>query len=185
MRFKGDFIPNIKVLKSERGNLVIVRRPTSLVCPSHYYPCSSCFGFFSKGGIWRHICVGDRSDQPHGQILKNSNMLLVSALDRQSPVLASVLANMRGDEISRAVRNDPLIVKFMDILLVKYDGEKQHIVRQRARELGRLLMHIRKSDENFKDVDLNLVLFPPDSIWWWRKSVIWQPRESMTLWHCH
>jgi hypothetical protein len=87
-------------------------------------------------------------------------MLLANALDRQSPVVASVLANMRGDEISRAVKNDPLIVKFMDILLVKYDGEKQHIVRQRARELGRLLMHIRKSDENFKDEDLKSCLVP-------------------------
>jgi hypothetical protein len=123
MRYKGDFIHNIKVLKSERGNIVIVCRPTTLVCPSHYYPCSSCYGFFSKGDIWRHICVGDRSVQPHGQILKNSTMLLASALDRQSPVVASVLANMRGDEISRAVKNDPLIVKFMDIFSSSMTGK--------------------------------------------------------------
>jgi hypothetical protein len=33
-------------------------------------------------------------------------------------------------------------------------------VRQRARELGRLLMHIRKSDEVFKDEDLKSCLVP-------------------------
>jgi hypothetical protein len=160
IRYKGDFKHTISVLKAERGNIVVVRRPTSLLCPSHYYPCSSCFGFFSKLDIWRHICAGDRSDQPEGQTLKNSKVLLWSALDRQSNVLATVLANMREDEISRAVRNDPLIVKFMDILLVKYDGEKQHIVRQRARELGRLLMHIRKSDEILTYVDLRSCMVP-------------------------
>jgi hypothetical protein len=67
---------------------------------------------------------------------------------------------MRDEKISGAVRKDPLIFKFMDILLIKYDNEKQHIVRQQARELGRLLLHIRNSDENLKTVELRLCLVP-------------------------
>jgi hypothetical protein len=53
IRNRGDFSHNIEVLKSEKGNLVVIRRPSSLFCPTHYYPCLSCFGFFSKHDIWR------------------------------------------------------------------------------------------------------------------------------------
>jgi hypothetical protein len=160
IRNRGDFSHNIEVLKSEKGNLVVIRRPSSLFCPTHYYPCLSCFGFFSKNDIWRHLCAGERSNQPEGSLLRNSKVLLLSALDLHSPVLATVLADMREDKISGAVIMDPLIVKFMDIILIKNDNEKQHIVRQRGRELGRLLLHIRNSDENLNTVELRELQVP-------------------------
>ena len=160
MTNRGDFLHNIKVLSEERGNLVVVRRPLEVGDPSRYYPCGTCWGFHSKFDLWRHKCVGDRTAENEGSALRHSKMILLSALYKLNPKLADVLAQMRKDAVTDTVRSDRLILKLMSLELDKHDHKKPHLVRGRARDLGRLLNKIREMNENLKDCHMEDLLVP-------------------------
>ncbi len=63
-----------------------------------------------------------------------------------SPELWNVLGNMKNDDISSVVRNDFLILQLSQCLYNKHgsDPSKSEYIRQKAREMGRLLLRLRR-----------------------------------------
>ena len=161
MKNRGNFLHNIDVLKAKEGNLLVVRRPKEDIDASKYSPCSACLGFFSKYNLWSHKCVSE-NNKPSGNVLKESQTLLQSVLHKQSPQLIRVLNTLRHDPVTDAVKADRLICKFMDIELEKYDYQvtKERHTRSKARELGRLLLHVRNNNEQLDGCQFQDLLVP-------------------------
>ncbi len=63
-----------------------------------------------------------------------------------SPELWKILGNMKNDDISSVVRNDFLILQLSQCLYNKHgsDPSKSEYIRQKAREMGRLLLRLRR-----------------------------------------
>ncbi len=55
---------------------------------------------------------------------------------------ADILASLTDDEISLAVKGDELIVTFIASLVEKYGKTKMDYLRQRARQLGQLMVYV-------------------------------------------
>ena len=160
LKYKGNFKANIKVLKENNGTLIVVRRPKGEEDASKFVPCAACLGFYSKCELYRHDCVADKDKKPERHLLRESRILLSSALDNTSPLLAEVLVKMVDDEISQVAKNDPLILKMMGLLLEKHDSKQQNQIRQKARDISRLLLHVRKHREGMAEIDLRNLLIP-------------------------
>ena len=159
LKYKGNFVNNIKVLRDDSGSIIVVRRPSDEEDPSKYYPCTECYGFFSKFELYRHSCVATRNIKEK-HLLRDSKTMLASAINTPNPDLAKVIASMRDDEITQVVKNDSLIKKFLSDQLDRYDNRQQKMVRQRARDIARLLHHVRESDNDLADLELRHLLTP-------------------------
>ena len=164
LKYRGNFLHNISVLKEKRGNLVVVKRPDDeQTDASRYLPCPSCAGFFSKFDLWKHKCVGQacsRKEKSSHSLAREARVLLQSVLETENIELKKVLAAMIDDEVTAAVKADRLILKYANDQLELHDNEKPHLVRNKARNLGRLLIHIRKSNTELEQCDLENLLIP-------------------------
>ena len=165
LKNKGNFQRNIEVLRAKEGAIIVVRRPKEEADASKFYPCAACYGFFSKFELYRHRCVTDLNEnrkrpRPERHLLMESRTLLASAIDEHNPVLAEVLGSMIEDEVSEVAKADPLIKKFMSLLLEKHDNRQKQTTRQRARDIARLLLHVRKSHSDLAEIELRNLLVP-------------------------
>ena len=160
LKHRGNFKHNIQVLKENEGILIVVRRPTEKEDASKFVPCASCYGFYSKCELYRHACPVETEKRTEGHMLRESRMVLASALDPVSPILAEVLSHMADDEISQVAKQDSLILKMMHILLEKHDSKQQHHTRQKARAITRLLIHVRNHHQELAEIDMKQLLVP-------------------------
>ena len=153
----GNFEHNIRVLKAKVGEIVAVRAPTTPTPATHYYPCTKCLGFFSRGDLWRHQCVVKEQAS-----LKECRALLATALNKESPILNKILARMKTDKVTELIRTDELIRRFMNIQLDKYENDELKIplIRNRARDIGRLLKHIRENNPNLSHLGMKEMIDP-------------------------
>ena len=159
MKNRGNFEHNIEVLRRKEGTLIVVRSPSVAVSAGYYYPCTQCYGFFSKNDVWRHHCVSDVK-----VTAKQCRTLLSTALNKESPILNTILQKMKNDEVTQLIKHDPLIRRFLNQQLDKYEVEaapqKIALVRNRARDIGRLLHHIQKNNSDLKMCDLQELIVP-------------------------
>ena len=167
LKNRGNFLHNIAVLKAKKGTLLVVRRPDdNQTNASRFLPCGSCLGFYSRIDLWRHKCVGkdasqeEKSEERQRSMARESRVLLQSSLESDNPELATVLATMIKDEVTAVVKEDRLIRKFANDQLELHDNEKPHLVRGKARDLGRLLIHLKKNNKDLEDCGLESFLIP-------------------------
>ena len=163
LKNKGNFKKNIAVLRAKEGSIIVVRSPAEEQDASKFYPCSACYGFFSKFELYRHKCITDLKEahrRPERHLLRESRTLLASAIDETSPVLGEVLGSMMLDEITEVAKGDPLIRKFMNLLLEKHDNKQKQHTRQKARDIARLLLHVRNNNSELADIELRELLVP-------------------------
>ena len=94
--------------------------------------------------------------------VRDCRALLQTAVATESPILESVIANMRKDEITDLIRNDSLIRRFMHNQLEKYENDVQKIplIRSRSRDVGRLLNQIHKSNPTLRGKVLQDFILP-------------------------
>ncbi|KAL1250967.1 hypothetical protein QQF64_018763 [Cirrhinus molitorella] len=73
-----------------------------------------------------------------------------------SPELWKILGNMQNDDVSAVVRNDFLILQFSQCLYHKHgsDPTKSVYIRQKVREMGRLLLSLRRKAIATEDDDM-------------------------------
>ena len=157
LRHLGNYHHNLTVLETGKGELIVLRRPSAneKCDPSDFLPCSYCLGFLKRQELWKHVksCKfkPENIDTPKFQkVQETSKLLLYPAIssDSNSLCLSKIFATMRSDNVSIVARNDWLI-KQIGVLLVEKYGEKQNsLVSQKMRELGRLLLELRKTDSN-------------------------------------
>ncbi len=160
IRNKGDYEHNCQVLKSGEGEIVTkkqVKNPSISV--RDFLPCQHCFAFYRKTDLWRHerSCKARKGDQKSSERTKKS--MVHSAASRLLPMsefltggCEEIIHIMHQDDISRHIRNDPLICNYGNALSAKYDNDKSQFayIAQKMRELGRFVVAVNELDRSVK-----------------------------------
>lgn len=156
LRLLGNYHHNLTVLETGKGELIVMRRPSSSSeksSPEDFLPCPSCCGFLKRHDLWKHAksCKfrpESMKDAPKYQkVQQNAKLMLFPAIyNDSSGILSKLLATMKSDEISAIARNDELI-RAVGVMLLEKHGEKQNnLVSQKMRELARLVMQLRETE---------------------------------------
>lgn len=160
IRNKGDYEHNCQVLKSGEGEIVTkkqVKNPSISV--RDFLPCQHCFAFYRKTDLWRHerSCKARKGDQKSSERINRTRVH--SAASRLLPMsefltggCEEIIHIMHQDDISRHVRNDPLICKYGNALSAKYYHDKSQFayIAQKMRELGRFVLAVNELDKSVK-----------------------------------
>ncbi|XP_022074150.2 M-phase phosphoprotein 8 isoform X2 [Acanthochromis polyacanthus] len=160
IRNKGDYEHNCQVLKSGEGEIVTkkqAKKPTISV--RDFLPCQHCFAFYRKTDLWRHerSCKARKGDQKSSESTKRTRGH--SAASRLLPMsefltggCEEIIHIMHQDDISKHIRNDPLICKYGNALSVKYEHDKSQFayIAQKMRELGRFVLAVNELDKSVK-----------------------------------
>ena len=157
LRLLGNYHHNLTALETGKGELIVMRRPSSSgekSSPEDFLPCPSCFGFLKRHDLWKHAksCKFrpeyERCPEiSEGIIQQNAKLMLFPAIyNDSSSILSKLLATMKSDEISAIARNDELI-RDVGVMLLEKHGEKQNnLVSQKVRELARLVMQLTETE---------------------------------------
>ena len=147
IRNKGNFSHNATVMESGIGKLVPCKRPKEDQWSKDFMHCAYCQGYFSRKSLWRHLAVckfkpSDYKTKPG----KNRVQSLCSLTSPAPPGFQSgfwqLLKDMNQDKVVFEIRNDWCIMELGKHMYRKY-GLKLRMheyIRQRMRELGRLLV---------------------------------------------
>lgn len=153
MRNKGNFRHNSAVLQDGTGPLKVKRRPKTIAQAGKFIHCMYCQGLYIRKEIWRHVrkCPCKPEDKALDKKPGRTKVLGLaaaqeSALCQQiSSGVWKLLSVMKQDEIASVVRNDLCIIQFAQSLYNKHgqDPTKYEYMRQKLREVGRLLLCLR------------------------------------------
>ena len=158
IRNLGNHAHNCQVLREGHGVLIVAYRPNQKVSPDAYGPCIHCFAYHVRTDLWRHQCplkpARPQQTDGAGRMLRRVSGRVASASDLLKPPpsgitfqLNQVLSAMKRDEVSLVVRNDTLIVGLAKREYAKlgHDVDQHGYIRNRIRELGRLVIQLRKN----------------------------------------
>lgn len=155
LRLLGNYHHNMKVLEIGEGELIVMRRPSNNEScdPKDFLPCSYCYGFLKRQDLWKHgsSCQFKPAEtKKHQNLQANARMMIASATNKgTSSKMCEVITSMRNDEITIVAKNDELIKEVGEMFVMKH-GKKtvQSHVSSKMRELARLLVQLRKCDNN-------------------------------------
>jgi len=158
LRNEGNFRHNINVLKKKKGEIIVVRRPSSMKT-SHedYLPCLTCLGFFYKADLYRHEC-GSTTESESSSI-RSSRQVLLSLIIEQSDDMSRILANMKNEEMSQQIRGDGLLLQYGENLAHKYSmlDNLDNFIRQQLREMAVLHKQLK---ETHPDAEFSMFFKP-------------------------
>ena len=149
---EGDYLHNIDVLSSKAGEIIPYKRPSSSSSHEQFIPCEYCRAMFVRTSLWKHqkTCPFKPDSQTdHGghRCQARGGLLLPFSPEASEELKRDIMSVMHQDEVTDAVRTDDLIMKFGSRLHFKH-GHLQHrwqYIRDRIRQMGRLLVRIRKT----------------------------------------
>ncbi|XP_048113503.1 uncharacterized protein LOC125303674 isoform X2 [Alosa alosa] len=162
---RGNRAHNLQVLKEGKGVLIPCKRAVGK--PGDFLHCPYCHGLFVKRSIGVHLRQCPFATNANLAIPKKGKRGRVAALclmaepipENVTEELWKVLGNMHQNDVSMAVRTDKYALQLGQELLDKGKGReaiKEIYIRQRLRELGRLLMSARKITPMYKLEDFIL-----------------------------
>ena len=145
LRHAGDHAHNIKVLNKGEGDIVVKRRKRKQTSLDRFVPCSKCYGWFSKIDLWRHTCLHKNDDEIPNKKKVAQGMILLPRKECND-TFSEILLSMRSDVISNVCRNDETICMLGKLETGKsgHDPDRHGYIRTRMREIGRLLLELRK-----------------------------------------
>ena len=146
----GNYRHNIAVRSGEkRGELVACNRARTRKSGEDYLACTVCKGFFLRATLWRHkrICNPTRG----GRVQAAARAAMPSS-SATSSKFRKVLDSMCIDSVSLFCKTDDTILLFGEFLCAKLGSENKDVqnIRNRIRELGRLLEVLRKKNPEAK-----------------------------------
>ncbi|XP_078790071.1 uncharacterized protein LOC105358446 isoform X3 [Oryzias latipes] len=151
IRNKGNFAHNAAVMEAGSGKLVASKRPSAEIQGKDFMHCAYCQGLYKRNVLWRH--VGTCSLKP-GTVTKKPGKNRVQALcaftgpvpSHISKHLWKVISAMNPDEITNIIKSDTVIIDLGQHLLNKggTSAKSQQYVREKMREMGRLVHQARK-----------------------------------------
>nr|XP_055049347.1 uncharacterized protein LOC129434425 [Misgurnus anguillicaudatus] len=151
LRNKGNFAHNATVINAGEGEMIPRKLPKKNLDGERFMHCIYCQGLFLKKTLWRHlkICKFKRSDVKPKPGRTRVQALCGFAQPPPPGVTHGVwklLNAMNQDEVALAARNDWSILELGKHLYNKCGSRiKMHeYIRQKMRELGRLLICARK-----------------------------------------
>lgn len=153
IRNKGDYEHKCGVGK------IATKQKNPNVPVRDFLSCQHCFAFYRKTDLWRHeqSCRVRKGDGKSSETMGKGESH--SAVTRGLPLAESlaegcreIISVMYQDDISKQVRNDPLICKYGNLLYVKYDRDRSQFayIAQKMRELGRFVLAVHELDNNVK-----------------------------------
>ncbi|KAK7475438.1 hypothetical protein BaRGS_00033319, partial [Batillaria attramentaria] len=152
----GNFQHNCAVLKANEGILIPWRSPSEEVDPHDYIPCEFCLGFFLKKELWRHEenCKFRSTAKKGRKVISRSEGLLPSSTKCSRGLEENVLQRMASDGITLVAKTDSLITQFGEKLYQKHGHlpHRQAYIKQKLRELARLLVAIRDEDSGVTEL---------------------------------
>ncbi|XP_068185624.1 M-phase phosphoprotein 8 isoform X2 [Antennarius striatus] len=160
IRNTGDYEHNCHVLKSGQGEIVSQKQVKSpSVSVRDFLPCQHCFAFYRKADLWRHerSCKIRKEDQKSLERTNRSGDQgaasgLLPVTEFLTEGCKEIINIMHQDDISKHIRNDPLICKYGNALSAKYDHDKSQFayIAQKMRELGRFVLAVNELDSSVK-----------------------------------
>lgn len=159
IRNKGDYEHHCEVIKSGVGETAAKQVKTPNVSVSDFLPCQHCFAFYRKSDLWRHeqLCKVRKGDEKTSEMTgksegHNPETRVLPVTEILTEGCREIINIMHQDDISKQIRNDPLICKYGNSLSVKYNGDKSQFVyiAQKMRELGRFVLAVNELDNNVK-----------------------------------
>ncbi|XP_041959972.1 uncharacterized protein LOC121718805 isoform X2 [Alosa sapidissima] len=151
LRNRGNFAHNSEVLNTGVGKLVPRKQPKDDSKPRDFDHCIYCQGYFTKKVMWRHMMICKfKPSGPTKPGKTRVQALCAFAVPPPPGVKAEfwkVLNHMIQDDVYFAVKSDVWIMEYGVHLHNKhgYDVGKHEYIRQKMRELGRLLICSRKT----------------------------------------
>lgn len=153
MRNKGNFRHNAEVLKEGTGQLKVKKKPKAEAVAGNFIHCMYCQGMYIRKELWRHVrrcpCKPENEDldkEPGRTKVLGLAVAQQSVSCQQiSSGVWKLLSVMKQDEVASVVRNDFSIIQFAQSLYNRHgqDPTKYEYIRQKLREMGRLLLCLR------------------------------------------
>jgi len=165
LRNRGNFEHNLRCLKKNVGNLMVVRRPEIATDASEFLPCPDCLGFYMSYDMYKHSCPA--SAQKHqvrrrGEILLNETLMPdLSA----SPEILKIVNEIKDSSLRDLIKKDALILKLCGHLVQKHSSDSNSqdaYIRERIRVLARFLKHCQNED-GFEEKNLTQILSSPQN----------------------
>ena len=163
LRHRGNFKHNVKCLKSNHGNLMVVRRPEIPTDASEYLPCPDCLGFYMSYDMYKHTCpasIRQELTRRRGEILLSETLKEVQTASGET---MKIVQEIKDSSLRELIMKDALILKFCSHLVQKHSSDsnsQQSMIRERTRVLAKFVRHIR-IEEGFENHDLTLILSSP------------------------
>jgi len=151
LRNKGNFAHNVEVLNSGVGIPVPRKQPKDESQAQNFLHCAYCQGFFTKKVLWRHMKICKFKPSIPLQPGRTRVQALCGFAAPPPPgvkkQLWMLVNKMVQDEVYFVVKSDPCIMEYGEHLYNRlgYDPGKHEYIRQKLRELGRLLICSRKN----------------------------------------
>ncbi|XP_062291642.1 uncharacterized protein LOC133996101 isoform X2 [Scomber scombrus] len=152
LRNRGNYKHNQGVLRDNSGELKLRRRPTATgVTAKTCTHCLYCKGMFQRKKLWRHVakCPSKTQNSVKGgktRVLSEIALAESPFSEKLTSDVWEMLLTMKPDEIALAVQNDYLLMQLAQYLSEKSGNKpnKHDIIRQKLREMGRLLLALRE-----------------------------------------
>ncbi|XP_041833038.1 uncharacterized protein LOC121634460 [Melanotaenia boesemani] len=161
IRNKGNFAHNASVMESGDGVLVPFKRPKEEMKGKEFMHCAYCQGLFTRKVLWRHMrrCAlrPESARLKPGKNRVQSLCTYVGAVPSNiSKDLWKTISAMTPDPITDIIKDDSVIVELGQHLLNKggTSPRNQQCVREKMREMGRLMYNARKYTSLKKMEDL-------------------------------
>ena len=160
----GNHRNNVEALRSGRGELVVVKRPTEGVAKTFkdYLPCVYCVGWYSKYELSRHATLCkfrvDPKESNDSESMVMQGRALVRDEPKGHPLLSKLLSRLREGEVKDIIGEDQLILDLATYLLRKHETEYHGYIRARLRQIGGFIKFIR--NELGEDVKVRDLLNP-------------------------
>ncbi|XP_038147926.1 uncharacterized protein LOC119787925 isoform X2 [Cyprinodon tularosa] len=150
IRNKGNFEHNSDVLETRKGKLIPWRQPEKKSDGHKFAHCVSCYGLFSRRAMWRHFKVCSfkpESSKPGRTRVQALCAFAETAPKEYTDAYWKFLSVMNQDQIAFAIKGDSCILNYGFRLFKKNEKiVSQHsYIRQKLRELGRLLLEAKKA----------------------------------------
>ncbi|XP_034565550.1 uncharacterized protein LOC117831136 isoform X1 [Notolabrus celidotus] len=149
IRNKGNFEHNSDVLETQKGKLIPWKQPREKSEGQKFAHCVYCYGLFSRRAMWRHFQVC--RFKPESTKPGKTRVQALCAFAEPAPpgfndAYWKFLSVMNQDKITVAIKEDRCILEYGYRLFKKNEKTvSQHqYIRQKLRELGRLLLEARK-----------------------------------------
>ncbi|KAK2905452.1 hypothetical protein Q8A67_007251 [Cirrhinus molitorella] len=150
LRKRGNFAHSTDVVRKGHGQMIACYRPKKAKNTKDFIHCAYCQGLYNKRSLWKHIknCpLKPENDNPQGRKRVRSFCALKTPVGLEvSKDFKKILSFMNYDDVSCTIHSDTCIMQLGEHMFNRMgtDVTKHDYIRQKMREVGRLLLEARK-----------------------------------------